>query len=111
MSAYMPLILPLALVLLLCAVIATPAAVRLVRDRRRARRRVVEQPNSHFTPELVRARETRERWRDIALDRVHEINRGEVVRLLARVEAMGPDALRPAERVFLERMTEIAGEA
>lgn len=98
------------LLLLVAAAALLPALVRTVRSRTAARHRVVEKPNSHYTPELVRERETRNRWRDIALDRVHEINRVEVQRLLARVEALGAEALRPAERVFLDRMAEIAAD-
>lgn len=100
---------PASMLLVVGAVALTPAVVRAVRARNRARRRVVEKPNSHFTPELVRMRDTENRWRDIALDRIHEINRVEVGRLLNKVDALGVDALRPAERVFMERMAEIAG--
>lgn len=84
-------------------------AAREARKRRRARRRVIEKPNSHYTSVLVRETETRHRWHGIALDRIHEINRGEVERLLARADAGGVEALRPNERVFLDHMTEIAG--
>jgi hypothetical protein len=102
-------IIPATMLVVVGAVALTPALVRAVRARNRARRRVVEKPNSHYTPELVRRRDTENRWRDITLDRIHEINRVEVRRLLDKVEALGADALRPAERVFMERMAEIAG--
>ena len=45
------------------------------------------------------------RWKGIALESLHELNRGEVVRLLAKVESEGVDNLRPSERQFLDRMS------
>ena len=45
------------------------------------------------------------RWKGIALDSLHELNRGEVVRLLAKVESEGAGNLRPSERQFLDRMS------
>ncbi|MFW6039893.1 MAG: hypothetical protein ACOC9N_02320 [Gemmatimonadota bacterium] len=103
------LLLPLALLALLAAAIAAVAIARRVRARRRARRRVVEKPNSHYTPRIVRENEARHRWRDIALDRMHEINREEVERLLAKVEAAGVAVLTPKEREFLDYMAELVG--
>ena len=41
-------------------------------------------------------------WKHLPLDNVHEINRVEVQRLLAVVEAVGADALTPGERTFLD---------
>jgi len=87
------------------------AIARGVRARRRAKRRVVEMPNSYYASQLARAVETRHRWQGIDLDRLHEINREEVVRLLAKVEALGVDALRSDERIFLDNMARIAGTA
>ena len=57
----------------------------------------------------MRERETRHRWHGIDLERIHEINREEVERLLAKVEAVGIHALRPDERRFLDTMAELAG--
>lgn len=82
---------------------------RVIRARNRARRRIVEQPNSHYTSPLVRNGETRHRWQNIDLDRIHEVNRGEVSRLLSKVEASGVESLREAERVFLDQVANIAG--
>lgn len=93
----------------LAAVIALVVVrARAARARRRATRRVVEEPNSHYTSHLARDVQAKHRWEGIALERVHEINRGEVVRLLARVEASGTEALRPNERAFLDQIAEIA---
>ena len=104
-----PLILPLGLLAILAGAALTIALVRAARAQRRAKRRTVELPNSHYTSQLARAVETRHRWHSIALDKIHEINREEVVRLLAKVEALGVDALRPNERIFLDTMARLAG--
>lgn len=82
---------------------------RAIRARARARRRIVEQPNSHYTSPLVRNGEIRHRWQNIDLDRIHEVNRGEVRRLLSKVEASGVESLREAERVFLDQVANISG--
>jgi hypothetical protein len=82
--------------------------VLLIRARRRDRRRVLEKPNSHYTPQAVREREDRDRWHAIDMSRIHEINREEVDRLLRKVEALGAGVLRPAERTFLDRMLELS---
>ncbi|HEX7049376.1 MAG TPA: hypothetical protein VF188_04105 [Longimicrobiales bacterium] len=110
MSALDPVsIVSLGLVTLGVALGVMIAFVRAMRVRRRARRRIVERPNSYYTSKLVQENETRHRWHDIALDRIHEINREEVVRLLARVEAAGVEVLRPNERAFLDHMAKLAG--
>lgn len=111
MSALDPVFLfPILLLAAVGAGFALAAVIRIVRARRKARRRVREMPNSHYTSEIVRHNEARHRWSNIALERLHEINREEVVRLLARVEATSVDSLRPNERAFLDRMFELAGE-
>ncbi|HUG39481.1 MAG TPA: hypothetical protein VMM12_03295 [Longimicrobiales bacterium] len=100
---------PLGLLMLVAAVLVAIPLLRFARARGRARRRVREQPNSHYTAPLVRDSETRSRWHGMALERVHEINRAEVVRLLAKVDASGVEVLRPSERTFLDHMTQLAG--
>ncbi|HEX2165640.1 MAG TPA: hypothetical protein VHG09_00260 [Longimicrobiales bacterium] len=90
------------------ATFATIALRRTIRARNRERRRIVEQPNSHYTSPVVRAGETRHRWQSIDLDSIHEVNRGEVKRLLARVEASGVDSLRENERVFLDQFASVS---
>jgi CBS-domain-containing membrane protein len=101
-------IVPLELTTFAIVVVVGVIALRALQARRRPKRRVVEQPNSHYTSQLARDNETRHRWSNIALDRMHEVNRGEVERLLAKVEATSVDALRPNEREFLDRMAELA---
>lgn len=91
------------------ATVIVVALVRalVMRAARRRRARVVEQPNSHYTPKLVLDRDMRHRWHNIALDRMHEINRAEVIRLLEKVEAVGVDGMTVREREFLDRMAEL----
>lgn len=100
-------LLPLALGALLFGA-AVRQAVVLVRSRRRARRRRVEAPNSHYNPLAVQNIEARERWSGIDLGRVHEINREEVERLLIKADALGVEALKPRERQFLDVMLELS---
>jgi hypothetical protein len=94
---------------IIAATAATGGIVRalVLRAARRRRPRQVEKPNSHYTPKLVLDRDARYRWHHIPLDRVHEINRDEVRRLLNKVEALGVDGLTMRERSFLERMAEL----
>jgi hypothetical protein len=100
---------PLLLVVLVLAGFTAVGIGRVVRARRRASRRVKEQPNSFYTSAGVKHNEAKHRWHNMALDRIHEINREEVVRLIAKVEATSVEALRPNERAFLDRMAELAG--
>jgi hypothetical protein len=95
-------------VMIVAATLFAVALRRAIRARIRARRRVVEQPNSHYTSVLVRNGETRHRWHGIDLDRIHEVNRGEVSRLLAKVDASGVESLRESERVFLDQVANVA---
>lgn len=104
-----PLLLPLGVLLLFAMFIGAAALGRWAEVRRRRRRRVVEQPNSHHTWQRVQEIAARERWQDMPLDRIHEVNRVEVERLLAKVRTWGGDALRPQERRFLDQMADLAG--
>jgi membrane associated rhomboid family serine protease len=45
------------------------------------------------------------RWKGISIDSMHELNRGEVERLIAKAERSGPSSLSQAERDFLDRMS------
>lgn len=101
------LLLPLAILAFACGALVRQI-VKHSRARKRAERRVVEKPNSHYDPLAVQNMDTRERWSGIQLDRVHEINRGEVERLLDRADALGVDALKPRERQFLDVMLELS---
>lgn len=109
MSVFNPLLILAAVLLAVALGGGLIALARAARVRRKARRRVIEQPNSHYTSPLVRETETRHRWHGMSLENIHEINRAEVVRLLARADALGVDALRPNERSFLDHIAEMAG--
>lgn len=69
-------------------------------------KRRVEAPNSQYKSQYVLDLESRERWEGIALDRLHEVNREEVEKLLVRLRANGTRALSVSERAFLDRMVE-----
>ena len=45
------------------------------------------------------------RWKGISVESLHELNRGEVERLIAKVERDGPTGLTQSERDFLDRMS------
>ena len=45
------------------------------------------------------------RWKGISIASMHELNRGEVERLIAKAERMGPSSLTQSERDFLDRMS------
>jgi membrane associated rhomboid family serine protease len=45
------------------------------------------------------------RWKGISIESMHELNRGEVERLLAKAERSGPSSLSQSERDFLDRMS------
>jgi rhomboid family protein len=45
------------------------------------------------------------RWKGISVDALHELNRGEVLRLLGKAEREGPGSLTRPERDFLDRMS------
>ena len=46
------------------------------------------------------------RWRGISMDALHELNRGEVERLLGKAERDGAASLSQSERDFLDRMSQ-----
>ncbi|MCI0435138.1 MAG: hypothetical protein L0271_16085 [Gemmatimonadetes bacterium] len=85
------------------------AAGRALLSRLRRQERVIEEPNSHYTSKSIRDREIEASWKRIALERVHEINRDEVRRLIAKAERYGVDALGPHERTFLDHLAKLFG--
>jgi hypothetical protein len=100
-------------VTLVIAVLIIVPAVRavIVRAMRKRQPKRVEKPNSYYTPKLVLDRDSRDRWRSISLESVHEINRDEVRRLVDKVDALGIDSLTSRERIFLDRMAELYAPA
>lgn len=101
------LLVPLAVVAALFGVFVRQF-VLAYRARKRAERRKVEAPNSHYDPVAVQNIQARERWDGIEMRQVHEINRGEVERLLTKADALGVEALKPRERQFLDVMLELS---
>ena len=89
--------------------LAALAVARAIRTRveRRHGPLTVEAPNSHYTSRVVQDREALARWKAIPLERVHEINRGEIRRLLAMIDEEGIARLTTRERSFLDRMAEL----
>jgi hypothetical protein len=81
--------------------------LRLYRREKRAnRQRRVEAPNSEHKSPYVIDMEARERWESLDLGRLHEVNREEIEKLLAKVRATGVKSLSATERAFLDRMAE-----
>jgi membrane associated rhomboid family serine protease len=50
---------------------------------------------------------TTERWKRIPLDQLHPVNREEVERVLAKLDALGAGSLTAEERTFLDRFSAI----
>ena len=71
-----------------------------LRDRRR---RLVKQRMQGVVKAQPEA-ELRRRWELIPLDELHELNRGEVIVLMRKVQAFGVRSLTVDERAFLDRM-------
>lgn len=53
-----------------------------------------------------KARREEQRWKDIDLAALHEVNREEVERILAKLEEDGPAGLTASERDFMNRMAQ-----
>lgn len=94
-----------ALLLLVVGGVGLRLWVRRWKERRIAARRRVEAPNSHYSSVSVRQQEDRERWGGIDVERLHPLNRDEVLRLLEIVDADGVGILSTKERLFLDNMT------
>ena len=102
----------LTITLAVAVLIIVPTVRALIlRASRKRQPKLVEKPNSYYTPKLVLDRDSRDRWHSIPLESVHEINRGEVSRLIDKVDALGIDNLTSRERIFLDRMVELYAPA
>ena len=93
-----------ALLTFLLVAMAVFAGLAVRRATRRPTRRRIEAPNSHFDSPIIRENEALRRWRGLAPETVHEINRAEVERLIARAQAAGIASLSPAEIAFLDQV-------
>jgi hypothetical protein len=69
--------------------------------------RVVERPNSFYASKAVLHQEDAEWWGRIELERLHELNREYVERLLTQIEGAGVGTLSKEERAFMERMAKL----
>ena len=69
-------------------------------------KRRVEAPNSQYKSPYVLDLESKERWKSIDLERLHEVNREEVEKLLGKLAITNIRALTVSERAFLDRMVE-----
>ena len=72
---------------------------------RRRQRRVVRRPAHPRKVSIVVDLEALERWKTIPRERLHEINREEVDKLLRKARRLGARALTADERAFLDRMS------
>lgn len=86
-------------------VLSVRAIIRRVARKRQPR--MVEKPNSHYTSQLVLDNDSSTRWRSIPLENMHEINRGEVKRLIVKLDEYGIEGMTKRERMFLDRMAEL----
>jgi hypothetical protein len=76
------------------------------RARKAQKKRRVEAPNSEHKSRYVMDLEARERWESLDLGHLHEVNREEVEKVLAKLRATSVRALTSQERAFLDRMVE-----
>jgi hypothetical protein len=97
-------VLVLLLVLNVGAVVLATTLYR--RARKAEKKRRIEAPNSQYKSQYVLDLEAKDRWQSLDLDRVHEVNREEVERVLAKLKATSVPALTRQERAFLDRMVE-----
>src|SRR5688572_29263018 len=84
---------------------------RLRKAQRARRARRLEEPNSEYKSPYVVELEARERWEGMALERLHQVNRDEVQRLLDTLRDGGVRALSAGERAFLDRMVDALGRS
>jgi hypothetical protein len=78
--------------------------LRLYVHARQLHGRATRPPDPGAPPPLVEL-EARQRWESLDLSRLHELNREEVEKLLAKVRGTGVKSLTAGERAFLDRMS------
>lgn len=95
------------IILLAMNVAALAVMTALYRRAKRAQRqRRVEAPNSQYKSPYVLDLEARNRWEAVDLSLLHEVNREEFQKVLAKVKGGSMRALSAQERAFLDRMVE-----
>lgn len=70
------------------------------------RKRRVEAPNSEYKSKYVLDLESKDRWENLDFSFLHEVNREEVEKVLAKLRATSVRALTTHEKAFLDRMVE-----
>lgn len=94
-------------VLLAVNVVALVIMTVLYRKAKKAsKQRRVEAPNSQYKSRYVEDLEDRDRWERTDLEKLHEVNREEFEKILAKVRATSVRALTTTERAFLDRMAD-----
>ena len=58
-------------------------------------------------PAVTFGRSDVERWKAIDKNALHEVNRSELERILAKLDAQGPESLTSQEQLFLERFSKL----
>lgn len=96
------------LIFLLALNVAMLVAVTIFyrRAKRKREERRVEAPDSEYRSRYVRDLESKQRWQEMDRSLLHEVNREEFDRVLAKLSATSVRALTDAERAFLDRMLE-----
>lgn len=93
--------------LLALNLIALWAVVAMYRRARKAQKqRIVEAPNSQYKSQYVEDLESKERWERLDLSRLHEVNREEAEKVLAKLRTVSTRGLHTQERAFLDRLVE-----
>jgi hypothetical protein len=94
------------LAVLLVNTIALAVVTVLYRKARTsARERRVEGPNSAFESSYVRDVEALERWEQVELATLHEVNREEFERIIEKVRGASARVLTLSERAYMDRMS------
>jgi membrane associated rhomboid family serine protease len=75
------------------------AYIRVLGRRQRMRRSGEER--SLFSPSTADLK----RWSQIPRERLHEVNRAELDRIMTKIKTIGPQSLTPTERAFLDRFS------
>jgi type II secretory pathway pseudopilin PulG len=96
----------LLLLMLLNIITLVVVTVLYQRTRRQARARELEGANSAYRSQYIEDLESKQRWESLDPELLHEVNREELEKTLAKLRATSVRALSPQERAFLDRMVE-----
>ena len=98
----------LLLIVLLAVNLAALVMVSVLyrRSQRARRTRQVEAANSEYTSQYVRDLEAKQAWESLDRSILHEVNREEFERTLAKARTSSVRSLTAQERAFMDRMVE-----